>query len=343
LGAGALSLGVGVFTLGKGFEVFFGQVNKLPKAVETLSSLAFQLSGLLLVGATLAPSMIAVGLALLPLALGIGAIGLGLAAMNKNFKVIGKMTTELVEFSGAILDLVLLGSVFSGFLITTGLAIMPVGVGIALLGVGLLSMGFGLEKIRKEADGLGMLAAQLGLFSSAMGVLGLLAGGGILAIGAAFVTLGLGLLAVGFGLDSVKKGIRGIGADAGQRIGEFLFQLGMGLASMVGPGSLAGVTILGNMAMSGLPDLIESAVKLTPEKVTAVGQVVDHAGKYAEIQRTMRPTAEDSFAGLLSEVKKMAQGAGGGGGSKTIVLKIGEREFARAVIDAIEDYNELEI
>jgi hypothetical protein len=267
--------------------------------------------------------------------------------MNKNFKVIGKMTTELVKFSGAILDLILFGSAFSGFLVTTGLAIMPVGIGVALLGVGLLSLGFGLEKIKKEADGLGMLAKQIGLFSSALGLLGLLAGGGIFIIGVALGALGLGLLSLGFAIDTMKSGLRGLGVETSEKLVSFFSSLGKGIAELADVG-ITDMAALLAVGQSGLTELIEATVKIKPENVDAVGVLIDKSAKLAEVRGSAGGVASAGI-GLLSKsvdaISGLFGGGGGagGGGSKTIVLKIGEREFARAVIDAIEDYNELEI
>jgi hypothetical protein len=344
LGAGALFLGVGVFTLGKGFEVFLGQVNKLPKAVETLFSLTFQLSSLLFIGASLAPSMVLLGLALLPLGIGIAALGAGLAAINDNVRAIGKLVEELDNLKFQITGLMMVGTTLAPAMLVLGVAMAPLGLSLALMGGGLLALGFGLDKIKKEADGLATLGLSLSLLAIPLSLLGTLAGGGLLVIGAAFIAMGLGLLSIGAGLQSINKAMAGLKDDTTKRLGSFLYDLGWALASMAGPAAAAGVGILLGVSTAGLPDLIEAAVKLTPEKVTAVGQVVDNAKKYAEIQRTTTSPGEDTFSSLLSAINNMSQGGGtASSGSKTIVLKIGERTFARAVVNALEDYNELDI
>jgi len=205
-------------------------------------------------------------------------------------------------------------------------------------------LGFGLDKIKKEADGLATLGLSLSLLAIPLSILGTLAGGGLLVIGAAFIAMGLGLLSIGAGLQSINKAMAGLKDDTTKRLGSFLYDLGWALANMAGPAAAAGVGILLGVSTAGLPDLIEAAVKLTPEKVTAVGQVVDNAKKYAEIQRTTTSPGEDTFSSLLSAINNMSQGGGtASSGSKTIVLKIGERTFARAVVNALEDYNELDI
>ena len=339
-------LGVGVLALSIGLKTFTGVVGELPKTVDILWSLIPSLFGLLIVGAYLAPAMFLLGYALLPLGMGLLSLGIGLNLIKKNIKTLGRFVAALNELALSIAGLLVIGMYLAPYFAIVGLALLPMGIALAALGIGLLAMGVGLKKIRREAKSLGDLAVGLSVLAVSLGLVGAIVGGGVFIIGAAFIVLGLGLMAMAAGVKSLGKAMKNLTNDGVVSLGLMLAALAAGLTLLGNPLAFAGARTLTVLGSAGFPDLVESATKLTPANVKAVGEVVKAAEKYTIVQSKMKDTGDDSFIELLNELKGLLKGGGkksGNSGKQTIVLKIGERAFARAVVDALEEHNGLEI
>lgn len=346
LGAGMVVLGAGTLALSIGLKTFTDIVGKLPKTIGILTSLIPALGALLIVGAYLAPAMLVLGYALLPLGVGLLSLGIGLSLIKKNITTLGKFVMALDQLKLSIAGLLVFGMHLAPYFAIVGLALLPMGIALAAMGIGLLAMGVGLSKIRKETKSLNDLALGLVNFSMALGAVGLVAGGGVFIIGAAFIVLGLGLMAMAAGIKSLGKAMKNLTTDGVAALGMMLGGLAAGLTLLGNPLAMAGAGTLTILGSAGFPDLVESATKLTPANVKAVGEVVKAAEKYTIVQSKMKDADDDSFIELLNELKGLLKGGGkksGNSGKQTIVLKIGERAFARAVVDALEEHNGLEI
>jgi len=99
-------------------------------------------------------------------------------------------------------------------------------------------------------------------------------------------------------------------------------------------------------SMDGLKPLLEATKQITPEGVELTKQVVEQAGIYAEGQIKMKQEESDTwFDRLFGGKKKGGTGTGatGGSGKTEVVLVLNDREFGRAVIDAVEKKHNLNI
>ncbi len=103
-----------------------------------------------------------------------------------------------------------------------------------------------------------------------------------------------------------------------------------------------------NQVAEGIKATVDSAVQLSaaPEAVAATQRIAAAAARYATAvneARNLRDPLKDLIDTIRTSVtgEKAASGGGGGrrrgGGSSTVILKMNDREFARTVVDVLEN------
>jgi len=99
-------------------------------------------------------------------------------------------------------------------------------------------------------------------------------------------------------------------------------------------------------SMDGLKPLLEATTKLTPEGVELTAKVVEQAGIYQkgqiEMQESQGESWIDKIFGKFTKTKSGTAPAAAGGKTE-VVLVLNDREFGRAVIDAVEKKMNLNI
>jgi len=226
------------------------------------------------------------------------------------------------------------------------------------LGAGLFIFATGLAAFNNVGMGAILIAiTALTLFGLAMawfimtGILAaMIVGFQLLAI--PLMMFGAGLFFVGLGLLMIQAGIPGLMALSSVLEVIAAIALSGAVAMGVLAASIMGIAfalmfipvekaIAFSMSMDSYGAAMAAVASLTPESVEAAEAIVETARQYVEVQAEMQSPDEDAFLQALKQV--FGGGEGGEGGGRDIVLKLDNREFARAVDAAITSTHSLSI
>ena len=97
------------------------------------------------------------------------------------------------------------------------------------------------------------------------------------------------------------------------------------------------------IAMSQLmTSVAEASVKVTPEGVENVKNLVEQASVYASVQAEFKAPSVDAFVQALKQVNSDSAASGSGSGSgKDIILELNGRELGKAIDVHLEDKHNL--
>ena len=202
-------------------------------------------------------------------------------------------------------------------LFTIAAAFMALGFAMPIFGFGLFMLGL-FASLPFVGTGLGVLSDALTIFSAAMKDLPTEKA---IALGQIFSGLGAltDLEGVGDAMRDLANGIWWLSWSLGGIPEERLVTMGVALDEMEPLGELA--------------------KNLTPEVAMSVGNLVDEAERYVEVQAKMKSSKDDAFAQMVTasaranqaraEADKASAEAGAGG--QDVVLVLNERELGRAM------------
>jgi hypothetical protein len=279
-----------------------------------------------------APGLLAFGFAALMAGGGIYFAALGVAAIVEAFGKLNKeqidgATTALLIFGGAIIALVVtLGMLaYTGLLPIVAVGLLAIGAAAMMMGAGMMLAGTGISMVIDSLTGMLKMmidsapelpAVALGLLSIA-GAMGVLASAGlgfpliIAAFGA--MALGVGALAVALALIKTED-LAALG------------QLGQALSNMTVERSVAF-----RASMEGFESAIDAADGAGISVLVGAAEFIKLAGFLPGGDKTEKPVP----------VEIVKAGTTGGGtspaGPTTVKLFLNEREFAKAVVNVMND------
>ena len=328
-------IGDGLYKFGRGLKKF----NKIgagaiAMAVTSLFTMSIALT-------TLAPQLLIAGLLVgVPLQMiGDGLIGFAKGIKSFNRVSAGAIAAAIASLTGMAIALILAAPMFFGML--------TVGTALLAFGSGLYEFGRGIKKFNKVSAGaIGTALTALVGFAITMWFISPL----LLGLAVTMLLLGPAFMVFGKGLGHLAKGLRKI-----SRSGDGLMSLAnaMGYLAFIGMTGAFGLMAIGaaimgiafalmfipekkafalGFTLDGYARAMQAVSALTPESVEAANQVVEAAGRYVEIQAEMRMPSADAFVQAMASV---FGGDSDSGGGQDIVLKVNNREFARAVDVAI--------
>ena len=323
----------------KGITIGFALVTKGLAAAQVAAATssgaaAGGLTVISLAGQAAWPIILAMGGAIALMGLGIAAAALGMAVLASEMKGMGLEAIALVVMLGLMafafkgITVALLGMTAGapGLAVLEGVAIAALmigaGVGIAAAGIGLMAAGFGV------------------LFESVSGVSGALVAtlGAMFGIIALFLPFTVASIAVASAFGAIAIGI-GAMAAALFLINESklvaLGNLGKGLAAMSAD---KGISI--NYAMKGFENAIRAAKNIDADVLLNMTKFVDVVSK-----PVATPGGTTAGAAASTVVKRAQQTAAPSqhNGSREVVLELNDVEFARAVINIVDERLNLRI
>lgn len=263
------------------------------------------------------PGLIKLGAAFLLMGAGIGLAALGLSEFVKAFQGMNAEQILSISFAIAVLiggmgALAIAGVLLAKPLLLAGAGFLLIGASIWLATTGITKF---IEVLANNLDKIVAVAIAIGLLAIATGLLAIAIGGLV------FASLGLifvlpGFLALALGIGYLAASLLLIKTEDIMALAEIAK-------------SLDGMTIEKSIAMKGVFEgfeaLVESADVVTPKIVENV-QKLTQASMGAAVMMVNTPASSPSGAPTQS---------GGQNGVREVVLKINERELARAVVDLL--------
>jgi hypothetical protein len=353
-----------------GFSALFAsnRLNLMAGAFLLIFSL-YHMSGspmLYVIGFTMAASIVAIGIASEVsskqlYALGVAMAGMaafafalfyGMAALADSLaKLNGPQllvfSAALIVFVGA-LYLVLTATPAIPVLLAIGAALLMVGAsflmfggGIALVGLGISMIFDSMAKAASQGSNLLMLGASLYLISSAMLSM-------ISVVANPIGLIGIGILVTSLTALSNIMGTISASVPAFVEFINAISNIPDGIASRLEPlVEIIGAIIekinelnsdSGNAlssALNSLSDLGEASIKLTPENITNVSNLVDQAERYRNVVNTTKNETNNLLTTLINNV-------GTGGGSRTstpvnVSIALDKLKLGKAMFDIMED------
>ena len=255
--------------------------------------------------AAAAPGFAAAGVAAIKLGLAVILIGLGIGLAAAGLAL-------LVLAFGQLLQI-----------IVNNIAIMPQ----VILSVYLLALGFQMLGVSMVIAGVGMLVfAQAAMFMAATALVSFpIIIASIFGLAAAMYTLGLATSGIAFLFSAVFGGLA--------------FILSMVFEKITATTDKISETIgaLNSFDGGGFVTAIEVVQGVTTEDVDNIASVVDQAERYVQVQAQMKVLgAVDAFANALGGFFPKPGSDASDANKKEVVLKLDDREFARAVTNALD-------
>ena len=352
-GSGASILAPGLITLGDAFK-------QLPANMPDLMN---QLTPLLV------PFAVAVAESATPMFVGaplftVGAMILypGLVALGRGFKELPDNMPELMAQLTEVMPPFARALMGSGFAFILGAMMWSTGALILAPGMYALSGSFmefalALVMIAPHIEMMTPLAHALHEMGKAMLSFGLdIVSFGFLAIGL-FPVFKIGLSMMISTIKDLSAALETVPFEKTRAIADFL----NGLVSLTGLENIAdtmftvaqGVNVISDalrdlpaeqtIAMSQLmTSVAEASVKVTPEGVENVKNLVEQASVYASVQAEFKAPSVDAFVQALKQVNSDNAASGSGSGSgKDIILELNGRELGKAIDVHLEDKHNL--
>lgn len=352
LAIAALTVGIPLILLGKGLYEFARGLRKFNKIGVTeigiaLLSLIGMTVALKPIGFMLAKVFTLVSLPLIAFGNGLLDFANGIRRFNAvGFEAIAKAVLSLV---GLALALKLASPMFLGMLL--------VGTALIAFGMGLQEFGRGIRRFNNVGvAAIAMALVSLAAFAAGMTLIAPM----MVPMGKAMAIAAIPLMAFGYALGMLGDGLRKIARNVGALfdLGKAVFTLAsvgaVGLFAMgaVGAGisSIASAleeiptekAIAFSMTADGYSKMLAQVNQLQPESVASAEELVGIAQEYAEIQAEMRMPEADAFVQAMRQYFGL-DADGNQAGGQDIVLKLNNREFARAVDAAINKAHNLRI
>lgn len=348
----ALAAALGAF--GLALKLFNSKTIKAMEAV-SLFIIPFALS-MVVAGAIMSVAGVGLLAGATATSVGLTLLGLAFRTFPDNFaQIMDALTTSIVPFSMAI--------GVAGFNMLTGGALF--GLGALLLAPGLAALSGPLSDF---ADSVAKLAPVVGQIPGIVNSLALM-GPSLVAFAFSMIAFGLAASLPFFdtGLESFSQSIGSLAESLGAvplekttAVAEFF----KGLASLSNIETVASVMdeialgIIGiSAALAFLPEektvalsqlmtsVTEASVKVTPEGVEGVKNLVEQASAYANVQAEFKAPSVDAFVQALKQVNGEAAAASsnssGSSSGRDVVLELNGRELGRAIDAHLEDKHNL--
>ena len=254
--------------------------------------------------AAAAPGVAAFGVAALKVGIAVILIGAGIGIAAAGLSLLVSAFTELLG------------------LIIENITLMPE----VILYVYLLSTAFQVLGLTMVVAGIGVLVfAQALLFAAASALVSVpVIIAAILGLSAALFVLGLSTKGVAILFASVFGGLALVMAIVFEGISSTAEKIGQTIES------------LNNFDGGGFVTAIEVVQGVTTENVDNISEVVDQAERYVQVQAQMKVLgAVDAFTSALGSFLP-SPGSSPAADKKEVVLQLDDREFARAVTNALD-------
>ena len=353
LAIGALTVGIPLMLLGKGLYDFAKGLRKFNKigiteigmAIISLTAMTVLLG---VIGVPLAKAFTLVAIPLLLLGMGLIDFANGLRRFNA--VGFGAIFKAILSLTGLGLALMFLGPLYT--------------VGMAVVGAALISFGMGLQEFGKgirRFNNVGAGAIAIALISLAAFAIGMAAIAPLMIpMAAAMSIAAIPLMAFGYALGMLGDGLKKVARNVSALFdlaGAVMTLATVGVMGMFAMGAVgAGISSIASaleeiptekaiafsMTADGYSKMLAQVNQLQPESVASAEELVGIAQEYAEIQAEMKMPEADAFVQAMRQYFGL-DAEGNQAGGQDIVLKINNREFARAVDVAINKTHNLRI
>jgi len=340
-GAAMLMVGTGAFLAFHGLEGFATALaaldpTQLAALVATIIFLSLAMIAMFAIvifaGSSAVGPMLALGVAFLLIGAGAYLAGLGLSLVVNAF---ANLATNMV----ALLLLPL-------FLQLMALGFIALTISIYMFGTALPVLITAIPLLFILAIALGSVGVSLGIIATAMltaAMASVIFGVGLLLISKGLssftVEAAVGIAAVAVSLVFLKYALTAIGASMILFGGPILAAIAMiGLLAIAISSITPEKSIALKTTVDSIQDLSNTGKTITPETITNLDKVVDQIHKLnieATISKAVNITAP--FKELIDAINGQTAAAAGGK-ETTVVMKLNDREFGRAVVGVMNEY-----
>ena len=347
----AFSLAIGLLALGLSLKAFNKNGIKMMEAI-TIAIIPFAMA-LWFASPMMLAGGVGFGIGALLLAPGLILLGLALRAFpDKAGDLMLGIAKGIIPFAFAVMVAAPMLHIAGKMMLVASLLLAPA---LAMLAAPLLDFATAMVMLAPVALQLPMIAAALALMGPALIIFAI----SMIAVGIAasmpFFSTGIGVFKDA--IASMATSFEAIPTEKAKAMGQFFESL----AKLTDLNNVADVmwSIAGGIygvsaALAFMPtekafalsevvsSVTEAAIKVTPEGVENVTDLVEQAAAYADVQAKFKAPSVDAFVQALKQVNEGNESKGAKGGrGKDIVLELNGRELGRAVDAHLDDKHNL--